>query len=57
MAMGEWQVAGVGGTRPLEHVLGEALEERFSFEARKIISFLSRFMSVLKSFFFCFPRF
>ena len=32
--MGEWQVAGVGGTRPLWDVLGEALERRFSFEAR-----------------------
>ena len=31
--MGEWQVAGVVGTRPLENVLGEAIERRFSFEA------------------------
>ena len=35
--MGEWQVAGVGGTRPLRNVLGEALEGRFSFEARNYL--------------------
>ena len=35
--MGEWQVAGVGGTRPLWNVLGEALEGRFSFEARNYL--------------------
>ena len=35
--MGEWQVAGVGGTRPIRNVLGEALEGRFSFEARKYL--------------------
>ena len=40
--MGEWQVAGVGGTRPLRNVLGEALEGRFSFEARNnLFSFQS----------------
>ena len=33
-AMGERQVVGVGGTRPLRNVLGEALKGRFSFEAR-----------------------
>ena len=47
--MSEWQVAGVGGTRPLRNVLGEALEGRFSFEARNI-SFRSRVTSNLKSF-------
>ena len=53
-SMGEWQVAGVGGTRPLRNVLGEALEGRFSFEARNLFSFQSyvRFEE-----FFCFPRF
>ena len=35
--MGEWQVAGVGGTRPLWNVLGEAIEGRFSFEARNYL--------------------
>ena len=35
--MSEWQVAGVGGTRPLENVLGEALKGRFSFEARNYL--------------------
>ena len=35
--MGEWQVAGVGGTRPLRNVLGEALKGRFSFEVRKYL--------------------
>ena len=35
--MGEWQVAGVGETRPLRNVLGEALKGRFSFEARKYL--------------------
>ena len=35
--MGEWQVADVGGTRPLRNVLGEALRGRFSFEAGKYL--------------------
>ena len=35
--MGERQVAGVGGTRPLRNVSGEALEGRFSFEARNYL--------------------
>ena len=35
--MGEWQVAGMGGTRPLWNVLGKALKGRFSFEARKYL--------------------
>ena len=35
--MSEGQVAGVGGTRPLENVLGEALKGRFSFEARNYL--------------------
>ena len=35
--MGEWQVAGVGGTRPLWNVLGETNEGRFSFEARNYL--------------------
>ena len=40
--MGEWQVAGVGGTRPLQNVVGEALKGWFSFEARKyLLSFPS----------------
>ena len=51
---GEWQVADVGGsTRPLWNVLGEAIEGRFSFEARNYL-LLSTVMSVSKSFF---PRF
>ena len=36
-AMGEWQVVGVGGTRPLWNVLGEAIEGRISFEARNYL--------------------
>ena len=53
--MGEWQVAGVGGTRPLENVLGEALKGRFSFEAR---NYLFSFQSYVRfEEFFCFPRF
>ena len=35
--MGEWQVVGVGGTRPLRNVLGGAHEGRFSFEARNYL--------------------
>ena len=35
--MGELQVGGVGGTRPLRNVLGEALKGRFSFEARNYL--------------------
>ena len=35
--MGEWQVTGVGGTRPLRNVLGGAHEGRFSFEARNYL--------------------
>ena len=35
--MGEWEVVGVGGTRPLRNVLGEALKGRFSFEARNYL--------------------
>ena len=31
------EVAGVGGTRPLENVLGGAPKGRFSFEARKYL--------------------
>ena len=31
------QVAGVGGTRPLENVLSKALKGRFPFEAQKYI--------------------
>ena len=53
--MGEWQVAGVGGTRPLRNVLGEALEGRFSFEAR---NYLFSFQSYVRfEEFYCFPRF
>ena len=53
--MGEWQVAGVGGTRPLKNVLGEALKGRFSFEAR---NYLFSFQSYVRfEEFFCFPRF
>ena len=47
--MGKWQVAGVGGTRPLRNVLGKALKGRFSLEAR-YVSFLSWVMFILKSF-------
>ena len=52
--MGEWQVAGVGGFRPLEKVLGEALEGRFSLEVRNYLFSFQRcpFRRV-----FCFPRF
>ena len=35
--MGEWQIAGVGGTRPLRNVLGEALEGQFSFKAQNYL--------------------
>ena len=35
--MGEWQVVGVGGARPLRNVLGEVLRGRFSFEARNYL--------------------
>ena len=53
--MRELQVAGVGGTRPLENVLGEALKGRFSFEAR---NYLFSFQSYVRfEEFFCFPRF
>ena len=45
------QVAGVGGTRPLENVLGEALKGRFLFEARNYLFSLQSYMSVSKSFF------
>ena len=42
--MGEWQVAGVGGIRPLKKVLGEALEPgRFSFEARNYLFSFQRY--------------
>ena len=41
--MGEWQVAGVGGIRPLEKVLGETLEGRFSFEARNYLFSFQRY--------------
>ena len=45
----------MGGTWPLWNVLGEAIEGRFSFEARNyLFSFQS--YAFLKSF-FCFPRF
>ena len=53
--MGEWQVAGVGGTLPLWNILGEAIEGRFSFEAR---NYLSSFQSYVRfEEFSCFPRF
>ena len=35
--MGEWEVVGVGGTRPLWDVLGKALKGRFLFEARNYL--------------------
>ena len=35
--MGEWEVVGVGGARPLRDVLGKALKGRFSFEARNYL--------------------
>ena len=53
--MGEWQVVGVGAIRPLWNVLGEAIEGRFSFEARNYL-FSFRSYAFSKSF-FCFPRF
>ena len=53
--MGEWQVAGVGGTRPIWNVLGEAIEGRFSFEAQ---NYLFSFQSYVRfEEFFCFPPF
>ena len=53
--MGEWQVVGVGGTRPLWNVLGEGIEGQFSFEAR---NYLFSFRSYVRfEEFFCFPRF
>ena len=51
--MGEWQVAGVGGTRPLRNVLGEALEGRFSFEARKYLFSIKSYVRFEE--FFLFP--
>ena len=53
--MGERQVAGVGGIRPLEKVLGEALEGRFSFEARNYLFSFQRYD--LFEEFFVSPRF
>ena len=53
--MGEWKVAGVGGTRPLRNVLGEALKGRFSFEARKYLFSFQSYVHFEE--FFCFPRF
>ena len=51
--MGEWQVVGVGGTRPLQNVLGEALKGQFGFEARNyLFPELCSFRRV-----FCFPCF
>ena len=41
--MGEWQVAGVGEIRPLEKVLGAALEGRFSFKARNYLFSFQRY--------------
>ena len=54
--MGEWQVAAVGGTRPLRNVLGEALEGRFSFEARKYLFFFFPELCPFRRVFY-FPRF
>ena len=53
--MGEWHVAGVGGTRPLWNVLGEAIEGRFSFEAWNYLFFFQNYVRFEE--FFCFPRF
>ena len=53
--MGEWQVAGVRGTRPLRNVWGEALKGRFSFEARKYLFSFQSYVHFEE--FFCFPRF
>ena len=53
--MGEWEVVGVGGTRPLRNVLGEALKGRFSFEARNYIFSFPSYVHFEE--FFCFPRF
>ena len=41
----EGLVASVGGTRPLENVLGEAFEGQFSFEAR---NYLCSFQSYVR---------
>ena len=49
--MGEWQVAGVGGTRPLWNVLGEAIEGRFSFEARNYLFSFQSYVSFEEFFF------
>ena len=51
--MGEWQVAGVGGTRPLWNVLGEAIEGRFSFEAWNYLFSFQRYVRFEE--FFLFP--
>ena len=51
----EWQVASVGGTRPLRNVLGEALEGRFSFEARNYLFSCQSYARFEE--FFCFPCF
>ena len=53
--MGEWQVAGVGGSRPLRDVLGEALKGGFSFEARKYLSSFQTYVHFEE--FFCFHAF
>ena len=53
--MGEWEVVGVGGTRPLRNVLGEALKGRFSFEARNYLFSFPSYVHFEE--FFCFPRF
>ena len=49
--MGEWQVAGVGGTRPLP----ECLKGRFSFEARDYLFSFQGYVHFEE--FFCFPCF
>ena len=53
--MGEWQVAGVGGTRPLRNALGEALKGRYLFEARNYPFSFQSYVHFEE--FFCFPCF
>ena len=51
--MGEKQVVSVGGTRPLWNVLDEAIEGRFSFEARNYLFSFRSYVRFVE--FFLFP--
>ena len=49
--MGEWQVAGVGGTRPLRNVLGEASQRTIFVRSSKISLFFPELCSFRRVFF------